>query len=196
MIALCGAGGTGKGTLMKELSKYGYKGIPSPMQLTGHLIAPDSKDYRDMQMSQRAVMQYSSVIAEINAETVAKTMLPGEKLIVERSVLDFLPYMKDLLRSMQYYDASWLYNYEHYKAMVYSYLQKESPYKMIAYLPIEFEPQDKETSSWKERDGADRQKTQQKLEEILKDVSSRFEIPVITLTGTVKERAEKLLQLV
>lgn len=194
MIALCGAGGTGKGTLMKELSKYGYKGIPSPMQLTGYLIAPNSKNYRDMQMSQRAVMQYSAVIAQINVEKVVRKLIKDGKIIVERSVLDFLPYMRDLSRNMQYYDASWLYSYENYKAMIYAYLQKDKPYEAIAYLPIEFDPQDKEESSWKERNMTDRCQTQEKLKGILEDVEKRFEIPVIALTGTVEERAEKLLQ--
>lgn len=200
-IALCGAGGTGKGTLMKELMKHlGKDGsilpIPSSVQPLSKLMDPDSKNYRDFAREEKKLMQYAVVAGEMNAERVLANS--GFGFIAERSVIDFLPYFFNNQARFSHKEAN------AYSSFVFSYLALK-PYDLIVRLPIEFEPKDKQESSWKERDMDAMTDTEETLDTIFEhskwdskaygwvSLEERTGIPVIKVHGTPEERAQQIL---
>ena len=57
-IGLCGAGGTGKGTVVRSLvSKMRITPIYSSVEYLGRLIKPDSKSFSDFSDEERALFQ-------------------------------------------------------------------------------------------------------------------------------------------
>ena len=198
VIGLCGAGGTGKGTLMKALQEHGgypFFVLPSPVEETGKRIAPDSKSYSDMLNSQKVILQYSALIAQMHSERVAT--MNGQHSISERSVLDFLPYMQEFLESCPAKDTTWLYEYGFYERMVKQYLSN-GIYDVLIYVPIEFEPsaQDLKTNSWKEREGKRRRQTDRKIQELLKWVEENTQIKIVRVCGSVSERLKQVQEVI
>lgn len=206
-IALCGAGGTGKGTLMKELMKHlGKDGsilpIPSPVQPLSKLMDPDSKNYKDFRREEKKLMQYAVVAGQMHAESTLASS--GFGFIAERSVIDFLSY---------FFNNSARFSHEEisaYSSFIYSYLGLK-PYDLIVRVPIEFEPKDKKESSWKERDMDAMVDTEKTLDTIFEqsrlDVSKIKDgmygwvsleeytgIPNIKVHGTPQERAQQVMQ--
>lgn len=190
-VAMCGAGGTGKGTLLKQLSEETYFDlILSPVQYIGKMLAPCSSNYSDMDFQTKVVMQYSGLMSQISMERNSK--INYTDCFVERSVFDYLPYMKDAL-TKKYQKDTYRINseYEKYKSIVKEYIKTEKPYTKVVFVPIEFEPNDKLESKWKERDLSTRQKTETELRNILNEFKAY--IDVTTISGTTKERARQVL---
>lgn len=184
-IALCGAGGTGKGTLMKTFFEM-YKPenilpIPSPVKPISNLLDPYAMDFKDFTRENKVLMQYCTLASEMNAERIIDNS--GFGFVAERSVIDFLPYFAKLGFKGERMRA--------YAGFVARYLRK-NPYDLIVRLHIEFEPNDKKKSSWKERDPEDRKDTEQYLNQWFKD--HKIGIPVINVTGTSEERAVQVIK--
>lgn len=191
-IAFCGAGGTGKGTLLKylqcRLGNKNYEILPSPVSLMGRKIAPESKDYADMSKARKVLMQYSALLSEINAEFVA--IQNYQNFIAERSLIDFLPYMQDFLSTCK--EKTWPYDYAFYEHIVKDQLIN-MPYDILFYVPIEFLPskEDLKENSWKERDEKKRKATDKEIQKHLAWI--REHVPhteIVKVTGSLKKRMD------
>ena len=164
------------------------------MQFTGHLIAPNSKNYHDMSDAQKAVMQYSSLVAQMNAERIA--LENHDSFISERSLLDFLPYMQEFLEGSTLSKTSWLYDYAFYERMVKEHL-RTVPYDLLVYLPVEFTPtaKDLEQNKWKERDAERRKHTDKRIFEltvwVLKNVPDTM---VMRISGSLEKRTDDIVE--
>ena len=183
-IALCGAGGTGKGTLLKAFSELykpsNYVQLSSPLKPIGTLFIPESSSYVDMETENKKIFQYSALAAQMNAERTARDN--NLSFLSERSVIDFIPYYYDALALDDYY--------RRYSEIIYEYLFK-NPYDIIVYLPIEFEPHDKKAGQWKERNETKRKDTAKELEYELEQVHERVpSICIVKAHGTPEERAK------
>lgn len=184
-IALCGAGGTGKGTLMKTFFEM-YKPenilpIPSPVKPISNLLDPYAMDFKDFTRENKVLMQYCTLASEMNAERIIDNS--GFGFVAERSVIDFLPYFAKLGFKGERMRA--------YAGFVARYLRK-NPYDLIVRTKIEFEPDDTKEHSWKERDAEDRQETEQYLDQWFEE--HKLGIPVISVTGTPRERAVQVIK--
>ena len=179
-IGFTGAGGTGKGTLMRRIHEQEpwIKIISSPMQFIGKNIDEESSNYKNMLYYDRIKMQYASVFSQMNAERIMKEN--DMSFMSERSVLDFIPYMYELCQSYKEEEE-----YKRYENIIINYL-KNKPYDMLVYLPIEFEPKDIETSSWKERNSSDRKRTDLIINEWLAKLKKNTNI--IKVKGSIEER--------
>lgn len=186
-IALTGAGGVGKGTLIKEFRKLrpDFVAITSPMRPVAAIISTEASNYEDYDEQGKRLLQYSCLCAEMNAERVLSEN--GSSFVAERSVIDFLPYYE------QAFDDS-----RTYADCIHRYLE-ENPYDILAYIPEEFAPTeaDLKENTWKERNSRKRAMTNARLKEILESVRKDFpSISVITVTGTPTERASILCKAV
>ena len=110
----------------------------------------------------------------------------GLDYISERSLADFVPYMDRVLKEI--YGRVNKKDHQNYVNRMMAYL-KETPYTHIFFLPSDdFEPEDAEDSSWKERDPLERIRTNESLRELLAEIGMECEVPVRILKGTVEER--------
>lgn len=184
-IALCGAGGTGKGTLMKTFFEM-YKPenilpIPSPVKPISNLLDPYAMDFKDFTRENKVLMQYCTLASEMNAERIIDNS--GFGFVAERSVIDFLPYFAKLGFKGERMRA--------YAGFVARYLRK-NPYDLIVRTKIEFEPDDTKEHSWKERDAEDRKETEHYLNKWFYE--HKMDIPVVVVSGTPEERAQQIMQ--
>ena len=189
-IGLCGAGGTGKGTLAKAFNERHpeVKIIPSTVQHVGQIIAPASENYKEIPSAFKPYFQ--DAILAVQAETERTMTANGLDFISERSLADFVPYMDRVLKEI--YGRVNKKDHQNYVNRMMTYL-KETPYTHIFFLPSDdFEPEDTEDSSWKERDPLERIRTNDSLREILAGIGEDLGIPVRILKGTVEERLEKM----
>lgn len=192
-IGLCGAGGTGKGTLAKEIEKIfpEIKMIPSSVQRIGRMLYPNSKSYKDINFNERVVFQNSALIAQAENEKILSEN--GISYISERSLIDFLPYM---------YRASMLYGrmptYFKYVDTIQKYLVS-NPYDILFYIPyddFELSEDNIRNNSWKERNQEDRKKTDTYIREYLDPSSEEYSfIPeniknIVSISGTLEERTK------
>ena len=185
-IALTGAGGVGKGTLVEAFRKLHpeFVSISSPMHPIASIISPQAKNYEDYDIDAKNILQYSCLCAEMNAERVA--LENGFSFIAERSVIDFLAYYRQIFRKKRV---------KEYRANIYRFLES-SPYNLLAYVPITFSPtsEDLKENAWKERDADSRLKTDACIREELLSMQSRFpSVRVVTVIGgTPEARAANL----
>lgn len=188
-IALCGAGGTGKGTIAAKLEEEKYLFLKSPVEYFTKLMFPEAKNYQDIPFLNKIQEQYAVVTAEMMQEQMRR----DNDYVAERSVFDFLPYTYQAIQREYKTDTTRIeLSYSKYRNYVYRYLEREKPYDIIFFFPIEFDPEDKAINSWKERDAMARIKTQRFLEAELKKVSD--DIPVFVIHGTVEERLLQIKQ--
>ena len=181
-IGLCGAGGTGKGTVVRSLvSKMRITPIYSSVEYLGKLIKPDSKSFSDFSDEERALFQYSIVSAEIQNERFLADN--NKDYIAERSLFDYLAYW-GVNNSIGGYE-----NFEKYVLGAY----KKNPYDYLFFIPIEFEAKDTDVSSWKERD----QKSRKEREDILLELIFKLHVvrdsTIVILKGSVEDRVNKIL---
>lgn len=191
-IGLSGAGGTGKGTLVKKFHERHPEimEIHSCVEHVGKILDPDSPNYKDMQAWIRPSFQQSILAAQAEAERMFAQN--GLSYITERSIVDFIPYMDRFLKSV---DMNGRLDKEQHKAYVdriKAYI-KDNPYTHIFFLPADdFIPETTEEVTWKERDPLDRIKTNDSLHENLVDIGLDLKIPVTSLTGSVEERLDQM----
>lgn len=183
-IALCGAGGTGKGTLLKAFSELykpsNYVQLSSPLKPIGTLFIPESSSYADMETENKKIFQYSALAAQMNAERTARDN--NLSFLSERSVIDFIPYYYDALVQDDYYLR--------YSKIIYKYLA-ENPYDILVYLPIEFDPHDEKAGQWKERDTEKRMNTDEGLRNELEKIRIKLpDIHILEVRGTPETRAK------
>lgn len=181
-IGLCGAGGTGKGTLMYNLVKEmstPIVPIHSSVEHIGKLLKPDSKSFKEFSDEERVLFQYSIVSAQIQNENFLRNR--GESYISERSIFDYLAYWEVNNGDEDGYQA--------FKNYVFSAFHN-NPYDVIFFLPIEFKPTDTEESSWKERDEESRKRRDEILHNI---VFATLDSHVYTLSGSVEDRVAMAL---
>lgn len=177
-IAFSGAGGTGKGTLASDISlDYDIPIIRSPVQDIGKMMFPDTKNYIEIPTNKKWNFQYAVVLTQIFLEKhLAATDLA---YVSERSIFDYIAYAETKDEK----------TYQDYKNMILR-AYKENPYDIIFYIPYnDFVPQDKEDSSWKERNEESRRLTDNFLRRILNEVDDS---EIVTLTGSIKQREEKI----
>lgn len=177
-IAFSGAGGTGKGTLASDISlDYDIPIIRSPVQDIGKMMFPDTKNYIEIPTNKKWNFQYAVVLTQIFLEKhLAATDLA---YVSERSVFDYIAYAETKDEK----------TYQDYKNMILR-AYKENPYDIIFYIPYnDFVPQDKEDSSWKERNEESRRLTDNFLRRILNEVDDS---EIVTLTGSIKQREERI----
>lgn len=189
-IGLCGAGGTGKGTLAKAFHEKHpeVQLIPSTVQHIGKIIAPDSENYKEIPAAFKPMFQ--DTILAVQAETERTMAANGLDYISERSVADFVPYMDRVLEEL--FGRVNKDSHNAYLNRVKAYLS-ETPYTHLFFIPADdFEPGDEDEAGWKERNQADRIKTNESLKDILQDIGLSMKIPVTVLTGTIEERLEKM----
>ena len=185
-IGLCGAGGTGKGTLASAFHEKHpeVKVISSTVQHVGELIAPKAGNYKEIPVAFKPSFQ--DMILAVQGETERTIASNGLDYISERSLADFVPYMDRVLKEI--YGRVNKKDHQNYVNRMMSYL-KETPYTHIFFLPADdFEPDDAEDSSWKERDQLERIRTNEALRELLAEIGMECKIPVRILKGTVEER--------
>lgn len=186
-IALTGAGGVGKGTLVKAFCKLHpeFFALSSPVKPVASLLPSFGGSYADYEWHDKEVLQYSALCAEINAErTMHENGLP---FIAERSVFDFLPYYAEACADVG--------SVRKYESIVVKHA-KDLPYDILAYIPVEFEPCDRMENAWKERDPEKRRKTDEYIQSMLFGIESSTPTCIVTLKGTTEERAAKLSEIV
>lgn len=177
-IAFSGAGGTGKGTLATDISlDYDIPVIRSPVQDVGKMMFPDVKNYIEILSDKKWNFQYAAVLTQIFLEK--RLAVTDLAYVSERSLFDYIVYAETKNRKM----------YQDYKDMILR-AYKENPYDIIFYIPYnDFIPRDKEDASWKERDENSRRLTDNFIRTILNEADDS---EIVTLTGSVKQREEKI----
>jgi nicotinamide riboside kinase len=175
-LGFTGAGGTGKGTLAKKVAdKLGLTFLPTPLTEIGRRFGMlDFKDHRGQEDA--IAYQFAALHAQIYQEKGLR--LAGLGYIAERTSLDYIPYyvQKVKLKTLDHVYQQTAFRWA------------EDAYTMIIYCPLEFEPQDGE--AWKERDQADRQKTDTILCSWLNRIQTV--VPVITVTGSITDRYNQI----
>ena len=169
-IGLCGAGGTGKGTLATALSQeLKIPMISSSVEWVGKTLNPSSDNYSKITDEARVVFQVTSVMVQAQSERLY------ESFVTERTILDYLAYAYQFMPGY----------YQDYDDLVMRLLT-QNPYDVVFYLPIEFEPKDE--SSWKERSDT-RKETDRFLYNLL--FETNLSVTAEELHGTVEERVKQ-----
>lgn len=182
-IALCGAGGVGKGTLARRLAaglKLNF--LPSTIEDIGRRMYPKTGNYTEI--ADRRSFQYAILMAQIEGEQLFGT-LDSEGFIAERSVLDYLPYAGRVF-------GEGSEGYRDYERIVREHLAT-GPYDLLVFVPLEFKPTaaDLKQNSWKERDPQSQKDTDAFLDEFIASLPDS--LPTVKVTGTVEERMQQVL---
>jgi len=180
-IGLSGAGGTGKGTIARQIQEIypEFEMIESPVEHIGKLIMPQSQSFRDIDNRTRRDFQYSCVTAQIQNEWFLKNR--GISYISERSLFDYLAYY---LR-----DSGEIMGYRVYEKYVLR-AHESNPYDIIFYCCNDFKPHGSSSSegdSWKERDEQSRKRRDDFLRRKFFE-EKIFNGRIIELSGTPEER--------
>lgn len=187
-IALCGAGGTGKGTLAENLvtvydNLYGsyIPVIKSPAQDIAKTLYPESENFSDITNDKRLMFQYCGLFSQISME---KNLFYNDMdYICERSIFDYLAYFNIGLDNKL--------EYERYKSII-EYHYEEYPYDYLCFLGLDFIPADKEKNKWKERNQQSREERDKILREIIFDNNMAYKSTVIDLTG-IEDKARYIM---
>lgn len=195
-IGFCGAGGTGKGTLIFKYMNSVIQGaeltVPvwSPVERIGRLFSPAAKSYKDFtkeSIFQRMQYQYSILSAQIQAEKDAEKEIEGTyalstTILCERSLFDYLAYVQDVsINSKQ--------NYVGMARRAYY----DSPYDIIFFIPYDdFKPTDEKEHEWKERDEKSRKQTNDYLHYLLFNSAEADCSHIKILKGTLEERLKQM----
>lgn len=188
-IALCGAGGTGKGTLAENLivtysNKYNehISLVKSPAQDIAKTLYPNSENFSDIVKDKRLMFQYCGLFSQISME---KNLFYNDmNYICERSIFDYLAYFNVGLDNE--------IEYKKYKSIVKNHYE-EYPYEFICFLSYkDFIPADKEKNKWKERDQKSREERDKILRKILFEDNMAYKSTVIDLTG-VEDKARYIM---
>lgn len=170
-IGLTGAGGTGKGTLGQALAReIGLTFLPSHIQDTGQAMGMEN--YKDTHgLAGALAFQYAIMFGQIYQERALQ--LAGVGYVAERTTIDYIPYFtqRGIMRK-DYVDP--------YVDTAYKWAQKA--YDMIIYCPLDFAP---DNAPWKERDQADRERTDQTIYEFINRLPN---VPVLVAHGAPVER--------
>lgn len=193
-IALCGAGGTGKGTFAEFFCTIhdGFEFLRSPVEEITNLMLPEARNYQDMTFPDKIKMQYATLTSEMSNELVMLSF--GYQFVAERSVFDFLPYMYQALHKKYGTDTMRIeIEYGKYERYVYHYLKEKEPYDALMFFPIEFEPKDKEVNFWKERDESARKETETFLREHLdfELLKKNYGIEIFEVSGSIEQRLDQ-----
>lgn len=190
-IALCGAGGTGKGTLAQGLvtaynNVYGthISIINSPVQDVAKMMYPYSENFSDITEENRFMFQYYSILPQMFMER--SFWYNDLDYICERSVFDYLAYFNvgvesDIIKE----------GYSSYKRKVKGHYE-EYPYDYVCFLGLDFIPADKEENKWKERDHKSREERDKILRKIIFEDNMAYKSTVIDLTG-VEDKVKYIL---
>lgn len=195
-IGLSGAGGTGKGTLVKKFHERHPEimEIHSCVEHVGKILDASSPNYKEMQAFIKPSFQQTILAAQAEAERMFTQN--GLSYITERSIVDFIPYMDRVLKSIDMHKRVDRDQHKAYVNRIKAYI-KDNPYTHIFFLPADdFVPANTQDVAWKERDPLDRIKTNDSLRSNLMDVGLELGIPVVTIRGSVKERLDQMEQAV
>lgn len=187
-IALCGAGGTGKGTLAENLvtvydNLFGsyIPVIKSPAQDIAKTLYPESENFSDIVKDKRLMFQYCGLFSQISME---KNLFYNDMdYICERSIFDYLAYFNIGLDDKL--------EYKKYKSIVKRHYE-EYPYDYLCFLGLDFIPADKKKNKWKERDQQSREERDKILREIIFDNNMAYKSTVIDLTG-IEDKARHIM---
>lgn len=143
-IALSGAAGSGKGTLGSSLAdSLQLPFIPSGIKETGELLF-QMQSYTDLaNREDEKLFQYSILANQIGQERAA--MICNGGFVAERTVLDYLTY---------YEQRGLLQDDGRYALTVLKWAAEN--YDLIIYTPADFEPADKNSNTWRQRESGKR----------------------------------------
>ena len=181
-IALCGAGGVGKGTLAKRLiQELDANFLPSTIEDIGRQMYPKTGNYTEI--ADRRSFQYAILMAQIEGEKLFAGL--DRSFVAERSVLDYLPYAGRVFGA----DSE---GYRDYERIVREHLAT-NPYDLLVFVPLEFKPTaaDLKQNSWKERDPQSQKDTDAFLAEFIAALPQ--ELKTVRVSGSVEERLEMVL---
>jgi hypothetical protein len=185
-VALCGAGGVGKGTLGNQLAhELGYYFLPSKIQNIGQRIYPQADGFKGIPAREKFAYQHSILTAQIEKELLLRDV--GINFVSERSVLDYLPYfMKAFSDDLE--------AVKHYKKMIMDHVYKMS-YTYLIYLPVEFRPtkEDLAINNWKERDPDSQNHTDAVIFDLVKETEKQKLSTIIMPSGNVERRTAECL---
>lgn len=189
-IALCGAGGTGKGSLIRAFRNSrefpDYIQINSPNERIAKTMFPYLEKYSALDSGDKKAYQYAILSALMTLEW----NFDEDNTIQERSVFDYIPYA-----IANDPDSRWS---EDYTQMIVKYVKKHHPYNLLVYVPVEFDPSN-DDAPFKERDYNKCKKTDCILRFALaacKPMLRAEGIKMITVSGTVEERLAQLTEAV
>lgn len=143
-IALSGTAGSGKGTLGSALaSSLQLPFIPSGIKETGELLF-HMQSYTDLvDKGDENLFQYSILANQIGQERAA--MICSGGFVAERTVIDYLAY---------YEQRGLLQENGRYALAILEWAAKN--YDLIIYTSANFEPADKDSNIWRQREPAKR----------------------------------------
>lgn len=172
-IALAGAGGTGKGTIGRQLAaelKLPY--LPSHIKDTGEAMGL-LNSFWDEGSTGALAFQWAILIGQIYQERAL--ILTGQGYVAERTTLDYLAYFikKDLDRQAP---KAWVL----YRAAAVGWAAET--YDTVFHCKPDFTPCDGDT--WRERDPKSRQET----DYFIRNYFQYLKCPVITLDGGPEQR--------
>lgn len=187
-IALCGAGGTGKGTLAKRFArevsnKCQLHLLESQNEHIAKIMFPGLSKYNQVMNKDKKAYQYAILSAQISQEK------EDISFISERSVLDYIPYAYN-----NDSNHDWCLDYE---KMIYMYLN-EHPYDYLVYVPLEFSCGEHSGSGFKERDFKSQQKTDEAIKDIINSdairrISLNTRMQIMTVSGSPQRRVEQMM---
>lgn len=187
-IALCGAGGTGKGTLAKRFArevsnKCALNLLESQNEHIAKIMFPGLSKYNQVMNKDKKAYQYAILSAQISQEK------EDISFISERSVLDYIPYAYN-----NDSNHDWCLDYE---KMIYMYLN-EHPYDYLVYVPLEFSCGEHSGNEFKERDFKSQQKTDEAIKDIINSdairrISLNTRMQIMTVSGSPQRRVEQMI---
>lgn len=180
-IALCGAGGVGKGTLGSYLAhELGYYFLPSAIKDIGQRICPQAREFNEIPLREKYAYQYSILTAQMEKEFLLKDL--NINFVSERSAIDYLPYF---IKAFGEDTAA----VDQYKEMIISHVRKMA-YDYLIYLPVEFRPtkEDITINAWKERDAQSQAHTDSVIFEQFRNIADSKLSVTLMPSGSIEER--------
>lgn len=195
-IALCGAGGAGKGTLAKEFAKKVNEAL-CPMDIIfsqneyiAKTMFPGLKKFSEVKEQDKKAYQYAILSAQIAQEKIFSSMHDDFACFIsERSVIDYIPYaIKNDTKK------EWCLNYQ---KLIFEYL-KTKPYDYLIYVPLEFSCGEKPGEEFKERDVESQKDTDARIRDIIMssnfiDICNETGMKISSVSGTPYERAGQII---